>query len=382
MKSIDTLYVTRRDPHHFMGGIEKHIRAEIQKKSKQNKSTATLFIHQSEFKIRLHEIGGAPSEHISRRSDLASLFQTHLQSASRLELHHTMGFSPAELLTLSTLSVPEREIFIHDFYLVTPSTQFLYGPLKIKFCHVEKNLSRCNRCAQNFYGIKTDITTYRLKARELLARFGRVVFPSANALSYFKEALETSKVAVATDRWVVRPHDLTEYFSFTPPTERPLLQSIVFLGAFGPHKGLTTFLKTLIWLKGKGISAHLVGHSALAPLLRLLGLAKVHAYQSEAQLAEIFRRINPSTVAMPSIWPETFSYTFFEALLLSGPMAKIIVGPWGNPADFVRTWKCGIVMEDATFLSLKKAMRSSQSFELEKKKAIKFLQSQSRELTN
>jgi glycosyltransferase involved in cell wall biosynthesis len=46
---------------------------------------------------------------------------------------------------------------------------------------------------------------------------------------------------------------------------------------------------------------------------------------------------------IPSIWPETFSYTTSEAILLGYP---VVCFDLGAPACRVRTYDCGMVVED------------------------------------
>lgn len=48
---------------------------------------------------------------------------------------------------------------------------------------------------------------------------------------------------------------------------------------------------------------------------------------------------------IPSIWPETFSYTTSEAILLGYP---VVCFDLGAPAERIRAFDCGMVVEDVS----------------------------------
>jgi len=79
-------------------------------------------------------------------------------------------------------------------------------------------------------------------------------------------------------------------------------------------------------------------------------------YTNPAELRRLAIEYPCDVVALPAIWPETFSFTTFEAALDVG--APIVVGPYGNPAELVRTHGIGLVLEELTSNALIAALEA------------------------
>ncbi|MES2857427.1 MAG: glycosyltransferase [Bdellovibrionota bacterium] len=115
---------------------------------------------------------------------------------------------------------------------------------------------------------------------------------------------------------------------------------IIFLGAFSPEKGGDLIDSVLPKLKSLGFDPEIWGvpgvikHSPLT----------VTSFKDATELETLRSRAEGAIVCTPSLWPETFSYTFYEAIgILKTP---VVVGPFGHPAKVTRDQKLGTVMKD------------------------------------
>jgi glycosyltransferase involved in cell wall biosynthesis len=94
------------------------------------------------------------------------------------------------------------------------------------------------------------------------------------------------------------------------------------------------------------------GHTG--PLTSRSGrLRATGAYRRE-DLPRLLEESGASLVMIPSIWPETFSYTTSEAILLGYP---VVCFDLGAPAERVRMYDCGMVVKDVSAAGMLGALK-------------------------
>jgi hypothetical protein len=136
-----------------------------------------------------------------------------------------------------------------------------------------------------------------------------------------------------------------------PSADRPL--NVAFLGGIGFNKGAqlverVTMQKTLP--SGIPVAWHLIGliDGNVGPSVQQHG-----KYQRD-ELPGILDRVKPDVVAIMSIWPETYCYTFDEALACRVP---VVCTPLGAPAERLERLQCGWKMESPTVGGLMGALQ-------------------------
>ncbi len=250
-------------------------------------------------------------------------------------------------------------VFAHDFCSVCPSW-FLVNK-DGKYCGGETRMSVCDDCLpRNNYADYRDVypdfipsvSRWRTGMRELLTKAEHVVCFSASTLQVL------TKVYPLT-RGIVIPHVVSPVAS----QDR---------GAVKSHGGSMTvaIIGSMQYIKGAAVVRGLVevSRSMRVPLKFVIvgswsgyrdgytsrdGRLTVIGKYNREDLPRLLGESGASLVMIPSIWPETFSYTTSEAMLLGYP---VVCFDLGAPAERVRAYDCGMVVEDVSAEGMLKAL--------------------------
>jgi glycosyl transferase family 1/glycosyl transferase family 2 len=251
---------------------------------------------------------------------------------------------------LATGAVPYLSL-VHDFFMICPSW-FLMNK-KGKFCDLPADPAECAACLRgnlfsghrDVYGSRLDdLAAWRAGVRTFLARAQRVVcFSGSTAGLLARIYPELSNVAV-------QEHAV-------PNRERLVWRQRRFDGTGTLNLGI---IGNLLHVKGEKVVRQLVDSSrfrALPVRLKVFGASPVYpagfttpdgkmtvlgGYRQE-ELPELLEREGIAAVLIPSVWPETFSYTTSEAILLGYPVICFNIGA---QAARVTRYRCGIVIDD------------------------------------
>ncbi len=96
-------------------------------------------------------------------------------------------------------------------------------------------------------------------------------------------------------------------------------------------------------LKGLPVRIVVIGEISSYPARNKNDKFIVHGPYLHEELAEIAEKYDVSTILIPSICPETFSFTTSEALLLGYP---VICFDIGAPAERIKKYNSGIVIDN------------------------------------
>ncbi len=285
--------------------------------------------------------------HLSSLGSILSLIRPYTRY---LHVHHFLNWPDSAVKEISECDFDSKIVTAHDYYLACPSYNFINA--QGEYCGIEKDKTVCNRCYVTVNGGNAAISTeeYRKKSTETLSRFDTIHFPSITALLVMKEALGGQWERLAQKAKVLE-HDLSHLYPVAARYESaPLLSEtesrhVVFLGSLKSNKGSELLVRSLGALKESGFTVEAFGFSPESSQ-NPEGL-KVTPYRDAEHLAELFSERRPGMVLIPSIWPETFCFTFFESILLT-PHAVPVVAPFGYPALVVNQEKLGVVLADLT----------------------------------
>ena len=226
---------------------------------------------------------------------------------------------------------------LHDFYPIYPVHTLTTKDNE--YCNLNFDRTYCNICAQdnkhpaieisatykNF-----DICEWRDMWRDFLSSMDevRTFCPSAKNILLRVYPEISSKITVV-------PHKV-----------KPFIQKdkihVGILGTLGKTKGLNVisdFLKYLDENNINNIQLYIIGDfqsNIKNKKMTILGSYK------RKNLPEILLKNNIDIVFIPSIWPETFSYTTAEAISFNYPVACFDIG---GQADQVRNYKKGIILK-------------------------------------
>jgi hypothetical protein len=245
----------------------------------------------------------------------------------------------------------ETKVFtVHDYASCCPSYTLVNS--QGLYCHGETDLDVCGRCLGTpvMRGslmvpvtTKSDMVRWRHSMRGLLDSCSSVVCFSSDSehqLQHMYPGISRVKVI---------EHTLREPASFMRKEIKRGTGELVVatIGGMSSAKGQDIVSKaaTLASAGRLPVQFCCIGQWAQhagALVARSDRLRVTGAYRRE-DLPRLLEESGASLVMIPSIWPETFSYTTSEAILLGYP---VVCFDLGAPACRVRTYDCGMVVED------------------------------------
>ena len=222
------------------------------------------------------------------------------------------------------------DIKMHDFYALCPSPHLLN--FEGKYCGVPQDIETCGKCLKKNHGWfhgwypeenkPVHIAEWRKPFTEL--------FEAANSISVFdKSSVEILRKGFKLeDRKIkVVPHDI-DYFKCSRRVDVTGPLHIGFLGTLTQVKGgdVVNALCKNILNKELHIPITVIGPS----LVPLQAAVNVWGSYTPNDLPEIIGYQHINIILMPSIVPETFSYTISEAMKMGLPIVAFDIGAQGN----------------------------------------------------
>lgn len=342
------------------GGTRKHV-DELIDSLEPECECLLLIVESRHLHLRLGTSGS--TVRLDATADHATVVMKALLFAFKpqcLHLHHLIHQNLKWRTAIQRSSIPYF-FTAHDYHSACPSYTLLNH--KLKYCGGEQLVAKCQSCllrSPHATPMGVAVKTWRTGWRGFLSNARAVIVPSITAYdlirSYYPET-----------RCIVIPHGQRTLVrqrvdSPGPRQDRDVL-TVACLGALGPSKGsdLIHKLADSIHLRGLPIRLVVLGYTDRAQNdCTLSGGALVVTGPYKAnELPGLVSRYRPDLALLPSIWPETFSYTISECWQLSLP---VIVGPLGAQRERVQAQRGGWVVDHldvATVLSLLQELQQS-----------------------
>ncbi|WP_425074079.1 glycosyltransferase [Sagittula sp. S175] len=238
---------------------------------------------------------------------------------------YSCGVGDSDPLTLPDLLLPLRrpgdglEVLVHDFFPLSPNHVLLEdGEQWRGLPDPAQASSRHETRRPN--GAPVPLSVWRVHWGRLVHAADRVTCFSASSQRLVQEAYP----GAAT---VVRPHVLPVPVPRLPhPGGRPVLG---ILGNLAPHKGARV-ASGLSRVSGRNRDCGLVLLGDLDPAYRFHAPAQLHGAYRVEDLPALAARYGITCWLIPSLWPETFSFTTHEALATGLPVMTFELGGQGE----------------------------------------------------
>lgn len=177
---------------------------------------------------------------------------------------------------------------------------------------------------------------------EWRAAWGQVI-AAAERLRLFSSAsakIVMSAYPKAAERMEVIPHKLLQNIPPLPQPQTSERMVVAVLGAIGPQKGAAVLSALSKSLQGRSdIGLVLIGR--IAPGYPLSSDVPVHGTYAVEDIPHLTARYRITHWLIPSIWPETFSYTVHECLATGLPTLAFDLGAQG---EAVRQAENGVLL--------------------------------------
>jgi glycosyltransferase involved in cell wall biosynthesis len=231
----------------------------------------------------------------------------------------------------------------HDFFCVCPMYNLLN--YEIKYCDVPSDLNYCDKCIklnpivqQNYPNLT--IALWREKFGNLLKYSSKIICFSQSSKEIVKKAYRN----LSECKFEIKPH-IVDWVRPVVISKTSETINVAALGHLTVHKGahIVASLASYIDYYNINIKMHIFG-DILEPY-ESFGFMKTvikHGRYKKTDLPKLMEENEIDIVFIPSIWPETFSYTTEEAIKMDLPVAVFDIGA---PAERVKSYNKGVILE-------------------------------------
>ena len=234
---------------------------------------------------------------------------------------------PEILISLASGSEDRIEVLMHDFLPLSPSYILLDSDGVYRGVPMPASQDDVVHCFSRPDGTISDLGRWRASWGALLQAAHEIVVFSENSHSLVSQAYPD-----IIDKLKVTPHRLVTDVPKVQPGHVPDGVPVIgVLGNIGYQKGITV-LRDLSQLLAKNRKARLVIIGNIDPSYKLASSVQVHGSYHVEEIPSLVARYGIICWLIPSIWPETFSYTTHEALATGLPVWSFDLGAQGDAA--------------------------------------------------
>lgn len=264
-----------------------------------------------------------------------------------LHIHHLFGF-PQRILAFIDILTRQLsiayDVTVHDYYLACPSINLVYEQGRYIS---DPSIATSQQWANHHPTAagRTPIWQWRHQHGQMLARARYVFAPSRDAarrmMGFFPGVMVT-----------VRPHpdeQITAPNLYLHHSNGGALD-VAIIGRLTTHKGAEIVLAMAKDAKKRQLPIyfHIFGEADQASALRKTDRVMIHGAYEEGQIFGLLKDQRCHMALIPSVWPETYTYTLsiaFNARLFP------VCFDLGAPAERIRQAEWGHVLPRETMLS-------------------------------
>lgn len=217
------------------------------------------------------------------------------------------------------------EVLFHDYFPISPSYTLLDKDRVYRGVPVPGRADPAHRSKRS-NGESVTLAQWREAWSHVMDDATRIIVFSNNS-----KALVTEAYPAAESKVVVQPHTLhVTVPRLSPPSHTGKLV-IGVPGNIGPQKGAAV-VAALSRLLESDETAELVMLGKLDPSFRLSSTTRYHGSYQPVDFPVLAQKYEVDVWLIPSIWPETFSYTTHECLSTGLPVFAFDLGAQGEAA--------------------------------------------------
>ena len=251
-----------------------------------------------------------------------------LAPVTQRRLVYACGVGDPDPVTLPDLLLSLRgpgdalDVLIHDYFPLSPTPSLLEAGEQWKGLPDPQTASP-RHATRRPDGAGVPLSRWRADWGRLLYAADRVICFSAASAALVRQTYAGAPIVVA-------PHVLHAQVPRVSPPEGPPVIGI--LGNLAPHKGAGVVQRLSRHLRKTGSRAlpGLVLLGEIDPAFRLHRPARMHGPYAVADLPDLVARYGITCWLIPSVWPETFSFTTHEALATGLPVLVFDLGAQGD----------------------------------------------------
>jgi len=242
-----------------------------------------------------------------------------------IQISQLVGYDGNMHRWLDECNIP-YSIMEHDYYGICPKVNMFQNG---EFCGAPDDPMECQRCLKG----SMDIHGWRNMHEHTLSKAIDITIPSESAAQYYRKYFKDIRINVIG-------HD-TDSFD-----NKPLYRdsdTVMILGTIHEHKGSFIVRQLIRHAHETGSKTRFVIVGSLHDFESIMDLpnVKLHGLYKEDELESIIMEYQPRSCLLPSLWPETWSYTLtrcFENHVWP------VVFDIGAPAERIKRTRFGTVI--------------------------------------
>ena len=238
-----------------------------------------------------------------------------------IEIQHFLHLDARVIEAVRALTVT-YDVVVHDYSWICPRVTLIDG--SDQYCG-EPAIAKCTVCVRRHgskLGENISVRALRERSGTWLAGARQVIAPSADAAT----RLQRYYPGLAVD---VRPHAaVVDAIALPPRPPRRQSLRVALIGAIGTHKGYRVLLACARDARARKLPIEFVviGHTEDDAPLLATNKVFITGYYGEAEASHLLQREHPDIAWLPSVWPETWSYTLDYALAARLPVMAFDLG--------------------------------------------------------
>ena len=323
--------------HSMGGGAEVYLQRIIAEELAAKNAVVVLRAGQlSEWQIEVHTAFGLTQGRLEDTQAMVALMglltNCRIIYSCGVGAQDTLGL-PNVLLTLAQDGARQIEVLVHDFFMISPSYTLLgkegwYHGVPVAHGALAED------SAHQAFSSMTDTPALA----QWQEAWGRLITAS-DQITVFCETGRDILMQVypqVADKCRVVPHQLPSLPPVIAPPSHKQSPIIGVLGNIGVHKGAAVVCQLSQDMARAG-AGRVVVIGQLDPNHSLSNPSEVHGSYMPNDLPGLVARYGVSCWLIPSIWPETFSFTTHEALSTGLPVFAFDLGAQGRAVSHAVT---------------------------------------------
>ena len=211
---------------------------------------------------------------------------------------------------------------LHDYKVICPRINL--ADENGLYCG-EPNEAGCNKCLKEKSSSfdTTTIEAWRTVHENILLKANKIIAPSFDVADRLKRYFPNLDIEVIPHEHIAPSQKPVKTLQLTADDKL----RVVIIGAIGKLKGFDVILACAKHAKRYSLPIKfiLMGYSMNDKLMEEAGVEITGKYQ-DSEALETLCQLNPHVVWLPSLWPETYSYTLSIALLANLPVFAFDIG--------------------------------------------------------
>lgn len=348
---IDFKYITKENvliiDHELGGGANLYCRQKIDNLLSKGKGVIFLSynINKNKYFISFFTSGFRQKFNLINLDLLTEVLD--LLEVNEILLNGVVSFPNVYEILLLTLKIKERKdniklIFpVHDYFCISPSYTLLtenniYRGVPIDLEKHSQFLEDSNSEFKLFC-TETDAGKWRDNWRSFLVSCDEVL-----CFSHSSEEIILAAYCELKDKLVYIPHDIKGTFNnIYDEINKDGKRVIGVLGNINLPKGSLVIKELVSYIDNRGLDIQIVLIGNIDIDIKSNSFVKTGSYQKQ-DVPELLKKYKVTEFLIPSIWPETYSYTTDEIMQLGYP---ITVFDLGAPAERVKLYEKGRVIK-------------------------------------